>query len=196
MQRISQLVAVLFLAVLVLIGGENWADAGQEQPAYTVVSTEGEFEIRDYDTMVLAEFTKRGSYSQSVNQGYIRLEQYFLGENAIPEPIAITTPTMVRNDLAGGWTTIFYLPGSYRAETAPPPNDRRIRVVEFPPRRMAAIVFNGKLNEGVMREQAAKLEAWLAARGMAHKADFTLAGYNAPWIPASRRRNEVLVTLK
>jgi hypothetical protein len=47
-----------------------------------------------------------------------------------------------------------------------------------------------------MREQVAKLEAWLAARGIAHNADFTLAGYNAPWIPAWRRRNEVLVTLR
>jgi hypothetical protein len=103
---------------------------------------------------------------------------------------------MVRNDLAGGWTTIFFLPKGYQSDTAPPPNDRRIKLVEFPPRRMASILFHGKLNEGAMREQVAKLEAWLAERGIAHMADFTLAGYNAPWIPASRRRNEVLVTLK
>jgi len=188
--------AVGLLAVLVLTGVDNRADAKSEQPVYTVVSTEGNFEIRDYDTMVLAEFTMRGSYSQAVNQGYIRLERYFLGENAIPEKIEITVPTMVRNDLAGGWTTIFFLPKGYQSDTAPRPNDRRIKLVEFPPRRMASIMFHGKLNEGAMREQVAKLEAWLAERGIAHKADFTLAGYNAPWIPASRRRNEVLVTLK
>lgn len=196
MRRMLRPVAAILLAVLALTGGGDGADAKQEQPVYTVVSTEGDFEIRDYDTMVVAEFTMRGSYSQSVNQGYIVLEQYFLGKNAVPEAIAITAPTMVRNDLAGGWTTIFYLPSGYRAESAPPPNDRRIRVIEIPPRRMASIRFHGKLNEGAMREQVAKLEAWLAARGIAHNADFTLAGYNAPWIPAWRRRNEVLVTLR
>jgi DNA gyrase inhibitor GyrI len=196
MRWILRPMAAVILAVLALAGGVDGADAEQEQPVYTVASTEGEFEIRDYDTMVLAEFTKRGSYSQSVNQGYIKLEQYFLGKNAVPEAIEITAPTMVRDDLASGWTTIFYLPRGYQAETAPRPNDRRIKVVEFPPRRRAAITFHGKLNEGAMREQVAKLEAWLAARGIAHKADFTLAGYDPPWIPASRRRNEVLVTLR
>ena len=188
--------AAVMLAALALTGGDDRADAKQEQPVFTVVSTESEFEIRDYDTMVLAEFTMRGSYSRSVNQGYIKLEQYFLGKNSVPEAIAITSPIMVRDDLSGGWTTIFYLPKGYQAETAPRPNDRRIKVIEFPPRRMAAISFHGKLNEGTMREQVAKLEAWLTARGIVHRADFTLAGYDAPWIPASRRHNEVLVTLK
>jgi DNA gyrase inhibitor GyrI len=188
--------AAVFMAVLVLTSVNKLSAAEQDQPIYTVVSTEGAFEIRDYETMVLAEFTMRGTYARSVNQGYIQLEQYFLGKNAIPEPIAITTPTMVRNDLSGGWTTIFFLPNGYTAETAPPPNDRRIKVIEFPPRRMAAITFRGKLNERAMSAQVALLEAWLEASGIAHKADFTLAGYHAPWVPASRRRNEVLVTLK
>lgn len=196
MRWIFRPMAAVLLAVLALTGVGDRADAKQDQPVYTVVSTEGAFEIRDYDTMVLAEFTMRGSYSKSVNQGYIKLEQYFLGKNATPEPIEMTTPTMVRNDLAGGWTTIFFLPNGYRVESAPTPNDRRIKLIEFPPRRMASIKFNGKLNEGAMREQVAKLEAWLAERGIAHMADFTLAGYHAPWIPASRRRNEVLVTLR
>jgi DNA gyrase inhibitor GyrI len=196
MRWILRPMAVLVVAVLALTGGYDSAGAKQEQPVYTVASTEGDFEIRDYDTMVLAEYTMRGSYSKAVNQGYIRLEQYFLGKNASPEPIAITAPTMVRNDLAGGWTTVFYLPKGYQADTAPTPNDRRIKLIEFPPRRMASIKFRGKLNEGMMREQVAKLEAWLAARGIDHKADFTLAGYDAPWIPTFRRRNEVLVTLR
>jgi hypothetical protein len=189
-------IAAILLAVLVLTVGADRAGAKQEQPSYTVVSTDGDFEIRDYDTMVQAEFTMRGTYRQSVSQGYIRLEKYFLGENSIPERIEMTVPTMVRNDLSGGWTTIFYLPRGYQSDTAPRPNDRRIKVIEFPPRQMASVEFHGQLNDSAMRDQVAKLEAWLAANGISHKADFTLAAYNAPWIPASRRRNEILVTLR
>lgn len=196
MQWILRALAVVALAVSTVAGALNTARADQERPEYTVVSTEGEFEIRDYAPMVLAQFTLRGSYKTAVSQGYIKLEQYFLGKNSVPEPIAMTLPTMVRDDLSGGWATMFYLGKGYRPETAPIPNDRRIRVIEFPARRMAAITFPGKLNENVMREQSAKLEAWLAARGIAHASDFTLAGYDAVWMPGSRRRNEVLVTLK
>jgi len=61
---------------------------------------------------------------------------------------------------------------------------------------VAAIMFPGKLNEAVMREQTARLDAWLAARGIAHRGDFTLAGYDPPWTPGAWRDNEVLVTLK
>lgn len=189
-------IAAVILAGLALTGAPYEAEAKPERPEYAVVSTEGEFEIRDYGDMVLAQFTMRGTYRQSVSKGYINLERYFLGENTVPEPIKMTVPTMVRDDLASGWSTMFYLPKGYRAETAPRPIDQRIRVIEHPARRMAAIVFGGKLNELVMREQTAKLEAWLAAKGIAHQGDFTLAGYDTPWTPKKWRKNEVLVTLK
>ncbi len=189
-------VAAVMLAGLALTGGPERADAKQERPEFVVVSSEDKFEIRDYATLVVAQFTMRGTYRQSVSKGYIELEQYFLGENTVPEPIKMTVPTMVRDDLASGWTTMFVLPRGYRAETAPRPNDRRIRVVEFPPRRVAVVVFRGKLGEAVMREQVARLDAWLAAKGIAHRGDFTLAGYDPPWKPAKWRKNEVLVTLE
>ncbi len=159
--------AALMLAALALIGGAERADAKQERPEYIEVSTEKEFEIRDYDTMVVAQFTMRGTYRQSVSQGYIKLEQYYLGKNTVPEPIEMTVPTMVRDDLASGWTTMFAPPKGYRPESAPQPLDRRIRVVEFPARRVAVIVFPGKLNERVMRDQVANLEA---AGGKGHRA--------------------------
>ncbi len=189
-------VAAVMLAALALASGPERADAKQERPEFVVVSSEDKFEIRDYATLVVAQFTMRGTYKRSVSQGYMRLEEYFLGKNTVPEAMKMTVPTMVRDDLASGWTTIFVLPQGYRAETAPRPIDRRIRVVEFPARRVAAIVFPGKLGELAMREQIARLDAWLAAKGIAHRGDFTLAGYDPPWTPAAWRDNEVMVTLK
>ncbi len=189
-------VAVVMLVGLALAGGLERADAKPERPEFVVVSTEDKFEIRDYATLVVAQFTMRGTYRQSVSQGYLHLERYFLGKNTVPEAMKMTIPTMVRDDLANGWTTMFVLPKGYRAETAPRPVDRRIRVVEFPARRVAVIEFPGKLGEAVMREQVARLDAWLAAKGIAHQGDFTLAGYDPPWTPAAWRDNEVLVTLK
>ena len=196
MRWILRPVAAVMLAALALAGSPEGADAKPERPEFVVVSAEDDFEIRDYSTMVVAQFTMRGTYRQSVSQGYINLEKYFLGKNTVPEAMKMTVPTMVRDDLASGWTTMFVLPKVYRADTAPRPVDRRIRVVEFPSRRVAAIVFPGKLGELVMREQVARLDAWLAAKGIAHRGDFTLAGYDPPWTPAAWRDNEVLVTLK
>lgn len=196
MLRILRISLMSILAGAMLIGGLDMVDAKPERPTYTVVSTEKPFEIRDYERMVVAQFTMRGSYRQSVSQGYIKLENYFMGENSVPEPIEMTVPAMVRNDLAEGWTTMFFLPDGYMPETAPRPVDRRIRVVEFPPRRVAVISFPGKLNDRVMQQKTDELKAWLEARGIAHRADFTLASYDTPWTPSSWRGNEVMVTLR
>lgn len=196
MMRILRISLMSIMAGAMLIAGLDMVDAKPERPQYTVVSTEESFEIRDYERMVVAQFTMRGSYRQSVSQGYIRLERYFMGDNTVPEPIAMTVPAMVRNDLAEGWTTIFYLPDGYMPESAPRPLDARIRVIENPPRRVAAIIFPGKLNERVLRQKTDELKAWLDARGVAHKADFTLASYDTPWTPKKWRNNEVMVTLR
>lgn len=196
MIRILRISLMSILAGAMLIAGLDMVDAKPERPTYTVVSTEEPFEIRDYDSMVVAQFTMRGSYRRSVSQGYMKLENYFLGENSVPEPIAMTVPAMVRNDLADGWTTMFYLPEGYMPETAPQPIDQRIRVMEYPPRRVAVISFPGKLDDRVMSQKTDELRAWLDARGIRHKADFTLASYDTPWTPKRWRKNEVFVTLR
>lgn len=196
MRWILRPVAAVMLAAVALAGNPERADAKPERPEYVEISKDGEFEIREYATMVVAQFTMRGTYRQSVSKGYLNLEQYFLGKNSVPEPIPMTAPTMVRDDLASGWSTMFFLPKGYRAESAPRPNDQRIRIIEIPAHRVAVIVFPGKLNERVMREQAGNLEAWLAAKGIAHKGDFTLASYNTRWKPSKWVKNEVIVSLK
>jgi len=185
------------LAALTVVGGVGTAEAEKmERPEFSPVSQEGAFEIRDYGALVVVQFTIRGTYKQAVSQGYIRLEKYYTGANTTPEAIQFTKPVMVRNDLAGGLTTMFVLPKAYRVDTAPRPINRRIRVVEIPARRAAVVVFPGKLNEAAMHEQIEVLEAWLAAKGIAHAQDFTLASYDDAWVPGRARRNEVIVTLK
>lgn len=196
MRWMSRAVVAGMIAGLALVGLPGMTVAKPDQPEFTVVSAEEDFEIRDYSAIVVAQFTMRGTYSRSVSDGYINLERYFLGENTVPERIDLTVPVMVRDDLAAGWTTMFVLPRGYRQHSAPAPLDQRVRVVEIPARRVAVVKFGGKLNELVMREQVERLDAWLAARGIAHLGDFTLAGYDQSWVPGKWRGNEVLVSLK
>ncbi len=187
--------AVGLVAAAFLAGCVPSTEAMQEEPAYVLASAEQAFEVRDYGTQMAAQHSAPGPYRRAGEQGYIRLERYFTGENTVPVPITMTMPVMAREEADGRWTTTFPLPDGYTPETAPPPVDQRIRVVEMPPRRVAAVSFRGPVGEAVLREQAARLADWLAAQGLAHRSDFTLASYDAPWKPAGWRTNEVLVTL-
>jgi DNA gyrase inhibitor GyrI len=184
------------VAGLAVAGTAVGVSAKTDQPSFTVVSEEDDFEIRDYAPIVVAQFSMRGSYARAVNQGYIELERYFLGKNAVPEPIDRTVPVMVRDDLAAGWSTMFVLPSGYSPSSAPTPKDARVRLIEYPARRVAVVRFKGKLNEDTMRAQVQRLDAWLASKGMAHRSDFLLAGYEETWKPVSLRVSEVIVTLK
>lgn len=188
--------AAAMLAAGVLMGCMPGTEAKEETPVYTLASAGEGFEIRDYDRQVWAQHSARGTYRRSVEQGYMRLERYFTGENTVPERMALTPPVMVRDDGAEGWTVMFPLPANYRAETAPRPVDQRIRVVETPPRRVAAMTFKGELGEAVLEERTAQLAAWLEAQGLAHRGDFALANYSPPGYPARWQKNAVLVTLR
>lgn len=195
MIRIFGMAAAL-AAAAALSGCVPETTAKEEKPDFVVASAEAAFEIRDYGPQLWAQHAARGTYRSAVEQGYIRLERYFTGENTVPEAIPMSAPVMVREDHAEGWTTMFPMPDAYTAESAPRPVDRRIRVVELPPRRVAAVRFRGQMGESVLREKAAELDAWLTAQGLAHRGDFTLASHDPPWKPAAWRRNEVLVTLR
>lgn len=189
---------LLGLALTGCAGGmDGTADSKKDaNPDYMVASAKEEFEIRDYKPRAVAMTTLRGSYRQSVEQGYINLERYFLGANAVPEAMKMDVPIMVREDPSGGWTTIFPLPRDYRAETAPRPNDERIRVVEVPARRVAVLKFPGALDDSIMTTQSAKLKAWLDGQGIAYRDDWTMAMTDLAWVPARWRTNEIQVTLK
>lgn len=184
------------VAAMALAGCMPETTATEETPPYVVASAEESFEIRDYGARVWAQHSARGTYRRAVEQGYIRLERYFTGENTVPEALEISAPVMVREDGADGWTVMFPLPDAYTVEGAPRPVDQRIRIVEHPPRRVAAMSIGGALGEAVLREKAAQLDAWLEARGLEHRGDFTLASNDPPWRPSAWRRNEVLVTLR
>ena len=57
MRWFYQPVAAVILAGVALTSVPQPVEAKPERPEYAVVSTEKEFEIRDYSTMVLAEFS-------------------------------------------------------------------------------------------------------------------------------------------
>lgn len=187
--------AVLAVAAAAVSGCMQATSAEKEAPAYTVASAENEFEIRSYGAQTVAQYSARGNYGKAVQEGYIKLERYFLGENVVPEAMSMAGPVMVRDDGGAGWTTMLLMPPEMSAEDAPAPIDQRVRVVELPERRVAAIRFPGNPSETAMREQASKLDFWLASRGVSHKGDFTMAGNTAPWLPSGWRENEVVVTL-
>ena len=114
-----------------------------EEPAYQVMIKDGDFELRRYNTMIIAEVVVMGSLSEASNKGFRQVADYIFGNNEDPlkkqaEKIEMTAPVTVEPDLSskiamtapvtvesqGGnqqstWKLSFVMPSKFTLETLP-----------------------------------------------------------------------------
>lgn len=65
---------------------------GVEKPKYTLVKQTRNYEIRQYDDLIVAETDVSGDFGQSLRSGFEVLANYIFGNNAKREPISMTAP--------------------------------------------------------------------------------------------------------
>ena len=182
-----------------------------EEPAYEVVRQIGdEVELRHYAGYVVAEVVLDTSAADAGNQAFPILAGYIFGKNkgqrklemtapvtqsAEPIKLAMTAP-VTQNAVAGGMRVQFVLPRSVSLATAPEPLDPRVRLREEPPVQRAAIRYSGTWSQANYDEHLGKLQAALAAAGIATEGQPVLARYNGPMTPWFMRRNEIWLSLR
>ena len=199
------------LGVLALgAAAAGWAQYRSiETPDFDEIEADGDFSVREYAPMVVAEVTHTGDRSKSLNAGFRRLAAYIFAEDRPGEEIAMTAPVMQdpREEIAmtapvlqdaggsGSWRTRFVMPSQYTLETLPePPSD--IALTQVPSRRMAAVRFSGRGNGPSLAKQEARLREWMDGRGLTAAGPAEYAFYDAPMVPPPLRRNEVLIPVE
>lgn len=182
-----------------------------EEPAFQAVKQAGDFEIRRYAPMIVAETVVEGDLRNASNDGFRVIAGYIFGNNvsvngAGSEKVAMTAPvTMeaaetiamtapVTTERAGErFRMHFVMPSQYTMATLPKPKDDRVRLREVPARKMAVIRFSGFTGEGKVKEKTDELLAWVKAEGLEAAGVPQLARYDPPWTLPFLRRNEVMV---
>lgn len=185
-----------------------------EEPAFEIVKQDGDFEIRRYAPMIVAETMVEGDLWNASGDGFRVIAGYIFGNNtsvkgagsekvamtapvtmeAAPEKIAMTAP--VTAEAGGGrFRMHFVMPAQYTMATLPMPKDDRVKLREIPAHRMAAVRFPGFTGESKVKEKTEALLAWLKAQGLQPAAAPQLARYDPPWTLPFMRRNEVMIPL-
>jgi len=189
--------------------------AAADEPAHTVIRTEGAIEIRDYVAVIEAHVEVEGDRRAAVNDGFRPLAGYIFGGNqsrdeAGAEEIAMTTPVIqsasqriamtspVTQEVSedGVWRVAFIMPAQWTMATLPVPDNAEVRLVEIPARRMAAIRFSGRARDSELAEKQAELLEFLAANAYRVIGEPQYAYYNPPWTLGPFRRNEVMVEVE
>ena len=171
--------------------GAYVASTRVETPAYSVLRTDGDIELRRYPEMTLAQVTRSGTRGGAVQSGFSPLARYIFARDREGEKIAMTAP-VVQKPMGEVWAVSFILPSGISAEDAPLPSGD-VSLVTEPARLMASLRFSGVWSDTRFTAASERLKQWVESEGLSVEGPFEYGYYNDPFTPAFLRRNEVLV---
>ena len=180
-----------------------------EEPAFQVVRTIGDAEIRQYAGYAVAEVTVAGPASEAGSQAFPILAGYIFGKNKGERKFAMTAPvtqtaTPVKLDMTapvtqsaapGGFLVQFVLPKGVTAASAPEPVDARIHLRDVAPQRVAALRYSGLWSDANYGAHLAQLQAALRGADLAWSGEPVYSRYDPPFMPWFMRRNEIWLHL-
>lgn len=163
-----------------------------ESPSYTVKQKDGDFEVRVYPEMVAA-----ATSSGNQNSGFRTLFRFISGNNEGEQKIAMTSPVFMPADAKGNTKEMMFLvPKSVVTAGVPDPKSEAVSIKKIAGGKFAVVRAPGRMDDNLRKEMLNKLNAKIAELGLQTVGGPMYAGYDAPWVAAAKRRNEVLVRLK
>lgn len=201
----------IIVGIIVLWTVYGFFASNVERMEYSVLESKKEYEVRLYTPHIVAQTTVKGSYNDSLNEGFRIVAGYIFGGNTKKESIAMTAPVLKKKEgsekiamtapvlatVEGETRTIaFGMPRSYTLDTLPTPTDPRVQIVSVPEKKMAAIRFSWLRTTKRVESKKQTLINALKRDGVTIVGEPQYAGYNGPGTPPWMTRNEVLVEIR
>ena len=182
-------VMMTFLSACSVLGQSN-----VETAPYKTISTDGEFELRHYDSLIVVSAPMPGGMD-APNNAFRELFGYISGDNNADQKIAMTAPVFMGLDNQDYMQ--FVMPADLTIETTPLPEGENVSVEEIKGLNVAVIGFSGRLTERNVKKNRGLLEDWIAHNDTVAPAGKAIAaGYNGPFTIPAMRRNEVLIPVE
>jgi DNA gyrase inhibitor GyrI len=188
----------LFVSALLLAGvslaflGCKTSRSGYESAPYSVVLSNGDYELRDYPELAIVQTPMPDSEGNDGNAGFGKLFRYISGNNKSQKSIAMTTPVFISQ---APRTMAFVLPAKSSAEQAPAPLDSSLSLKKIPAGRFAVLRFSGARSAAKESQSIALLKTWIAEKGLVALESPVFGYFDPPWTPSFLRRNEVMLRL-
>ena len=170
----------------------------------------GAIELRRYASYTVAEVTVPGPADDAGNRAFPVLAGYIFGGNRGAQKLAMTAPVtqaaqppqtlamtapVTQAASADGFVVQFVLPKGLTPETAPVPNDARIRLRLVPARRVAVVRYRGFWSDANFNQNLGRLTTALREAGLAWRGEPVFSRYDPPITPWFLRRNEIWLDL-
>ena len=193
-----------------------------EEPAFKVISKSGNFEIRQYAPMMVAETLVEGDMDEASNRGFRRIADYIFGNNQSAqgsnakiamtapvtvepqsEKIAMTAPVTVSAANAdtvmtasNKWRVHFVMPSQYNLANIPQPKNSDVKLREIPGKYFAVNSYTGFNTQARVQAKTDELSAWVLSQKMKALSSPQLSRYDPPWTLPMFRRNEIMIEIE
>lgn len=178
-----------------------------EEPAFTSETKTEIYEIRKYDSILVAETLIQDDFENSGNKAFRILADYIFGNNQSKQKFEMTAPVTLQKDSKSliinspiiqsstekGFLVQFTLPKHLTLETVPKPIDSRVVIRQINPRRMAVIQYSGSWSQEHYQEKLKIFLSALQLDGVGIKGEPVFARYNSPFQLWFLRRNEIWI---
>ena len=188
-----------------------------EEPRYEVISAQGDFELRRYPALLVAQTVVEGDMDQASRKGFQLLADFIFGNNQASEgaasaKIAMTAPVTIEPQSAkiamtapvtlqaqaglsetGPWRVHFVMPSKYTLASIPKPRNPAVQLRELPPQWFVAHKFSGFTTESRVEAKTQEAVQWARQQSLAALSPPQLARYDPPWTLPMFRRNEILI---
>jgi len=181
-----------------------------EEPEFISIEKKDAFEIREYQSKLIAQVLVTGTFDSASNKGFRLLADFIFGNNKTNEgskKIDMTAPVIthdasekiemtapvISEETESGWYISFNMPKQYTKETLPVPNNPEVKIIDVPKEKFAVITFSGLVREKKYAEMLNLLNEEMKKRNLEPKGPPILARYNPPWTLPFLRRNELML---
>ena len=164
-----------------------------KEPTYKVIKKEGDIEIREYGSYIVAK-TSISKHANNDNNMFRTLASYIFGGNKRNESIPMTAPvTTFSDDL--NYNMLFYMLDVDDVNQLPEHNGQNIMFEKFYLGKCVAISFSWSTSESRIEYYSSKLSDFIEKNNLKTKSSFMINRYDPPWRLPFLRRNEIIVRL-
>ena len=168
-----------------------------ETPKYKLIFQENGFEVREYQSMIIASTKVDSDYRNATSTGFRRIANYIFGGNSTGMSIEMTAPVI--SDTPGShniYEILFVMPAQHSFDELPVPDNSNVELKVKELGKTAVIKFGGWATESRATYYKEKLESFINNSGYDINSDYMVAQYNSPWALPPFRKNEIIIMIK
>ena len=178
-----------------------------EEPSFAVIKHYPQFEVRQYQSYIVAEVIVPGPADKAGSVAFGYLGGYIFGKNKgskkidmtapvtqTPAPIKIAmTAPVAQTAVENGFLVQFTMPKNFTMETLPEPNDPKIKLREIPSQTFAVLTYSGSWSQSLYEENLSQLRKHADEVGLKLEGEPIFSRYNGPISLPFMRRNEIWI---